>query len=108
MYHQPLTIPFANLPVIQITDSSRNEYTGNYRFKKDDPTLVTVNVKEEKLLMTIATEPAFELLPVGKDFFKIPAVFRVSGCLVKAKWRRLLKWNKTANTAEGLRLKAQG
>jgi CubicO group peptidase (beta-lactamase class C family) len=70
MYHQPLTTPFAGLPVIQITDSIRRAYAGNYRFKKDDPALVTVNVKDEKLLMTIATEPAFELLPVGKDVFK--------------------------------------
>jgi hypothetical protein len=70
MYHQPLSTPFAMLPVIQVTDSIRREYAGNYRFKKDDPTLVTVNVKDDKLLMTIATEPVFELLPVGKDVFK--------------------------------------
>jgi hypothetical protein len=70
MYHQPLTTPFAGLPVIPITDSLRREYSGNYRFKKDDPALVTVNVKDEKLLMTIAAEPTFELLPVGKDVFK--------------------------------------
>ena len=70
MYHQPLSTPFARLPVIQITDSIRKEYAGNYRFKKDDPTLVTVNVKDDKLIMTIAAEPAFELLPVAKDVFK--------------------------------------
>lgn len=70
MYHQPLSTTFAGLPVIPITDSIRREYTGSYRLKKDDPTQVVVNVKDDKLLMTIATEPAFELLPVGKDVFK--------------------------------------
>lgn len=70
LYHQPLPPSFAELPVIQITDSLKREYAGDYRFKKDDPTLVTVKVMDDKLLMTIAAEPAFEILPVAKDVFK--------------------------------------
>jgi CubicO group peptidase (beta-lactamase class C family) len=70
MFHQPLPPAFANLPVIQMADSAKRDYEGVYRFKKEDATQVTVNVKDDKLLMTIAADPAFELLPVGKDVFK--------------------------------------
>ncbi|HUP11577.1 MAG TPA: hypothetical protein VM187_05185 [Niastella sp.] len=70
MCHQPLPPAFSNLPVIQLAGSAKKDYEGAYRFKKDDPTLVTVNVKGSKVLMKIATDTAFELLPVGKDIFK--------------------------------------
>ena len=70
LYHQPLPPSFANLPVIQMADSAKRTYEGVYRFRKEDSIQVTVNVKDDKLLMTIAAEPAFELLLVGKDVFK--------------------------------------
>ena len=70
LYHQPLPPSFADLPVIQMSDSAKKAYEGVYRFRKEDTNQITVNVKDDKLLMTIASQPAIELLPVAKDVFK--------------------------------------
>jgi CubicO group peptidase (beta-lactamase class C family) len=70
LYHQPLPKPFAELPVIPITDSAKKEYAGNYSFKKEGAPQVTVYIKEDKLMMTIVSNPAIEILPVFKDVFK--------------------------------------
>lgn len=70
LYHQPLTPSFADLPVLQIPVTAKQEYEGIYRFKKEDTLQVTVQVKDEKLLLTIASNAPIEILPVGKDVFK--------------------------------------
>lgn len=70
LYHQPLPPSFADLPVIQMADSAKRAYEGVYRFRKEDTNQVTVNVKDDRLMMTIASQPAIELLPVAKDVFK--------------------------------------
>ncbi|HEY1202679.1 MAG TPA: serine hydrolase, partial [Niastella sp.] len=70
LYHQPLPPSFAELPVIQMADSAKKAYEGVYRFRKEDTNQITVNVQDDKLLMTIAAQPATELLPVAKDVFR--------------------------------------
>ena len=70
LYHQPLPPTFANLPVIKMADSAKKAYEGVYRFRKEDTNQITVNVKDDRLMMTIASQPAIELLPVAKDVFK--------------------------------------
>jgi CubicO group peptidase (beta-lactamase class C family) len=70
LYHQPLPKPFAEQPVIQLADSIKKEYTGNYKFRKEDSLQVTVYIKDNSLFMTVGNQPAFEILPVFKDVFK--------------------------------------
>ena len=70
LYHQPLSKSFAEQPVMKMTDSSKKEYTGIYKFRKEDSAQVTVYLKDNNLFMTIANQPAFEMQPVYKDLFK--------------------------------------
>jgi len=70
LYHQPLPKPFADLPVINLTDSIKHEYTGVYKFRKEDSVSATISLRDGHLFLTITTQPAVEILPVFKDVFK--------------------------------------
>jgi CubicO group peptidase (beta-lactamase class C family) len=70
MYHQPLTKPFADQPVIQLPESVKKEYTGVYKWRKEDTVQATVYLKDSSLFMTLGNQPAFEIQPVFKDVFK--------------------------------------
>ena len=70
LYHQPLPKPFGEQPVVQLADSVKKDYTGIYKFRKEDSAQVTVYVKDNSLFMTLASQPAIEILPVFKDIFK--------------------------------------
>jgi CubicO group peptidase (beta-lactamase class C family) len=70
VYHQPLTKSFADQPVIQLTEEVKKEYTGTYKWKKEDTVQAVVYLKDSNLFMTLGNQPAFEILPVFKDVFK--------------------------------------
>jgi CubicO group peptidase (beta-lactamase class C family) len=70
LYHQPLTKPFADQPVIQLTEDVKKEYPGIYKWRKEDTVQATVYLKDSSLFMTLGNQPAFEMLPVFKDVFK--------------------------------------
>jgi hypothetical protein len=70
LYHQPLARSFAQQPVIQLTERVKKEYTGIYKFRKEDTVQATVYLKDSSLFMTLGNQPAFEILPVFKDVFK--------------------------------------
>jgi len=70
LYHQPLPKPFADLPVINLTDSIKQEYTGVYKFRKEDSVSATISLRDTHLFLTITTQPAVEIFPVFKDVFK--------------------------------------
>jgi CubicO group peptidase (beta-lactamase class C family) len=70
MYHQPLTKPFADQPVIQLTEDVKKEYIGIYKWRKEDTVQATVYLKDNRLFMSLGNQPAFEILPVFKDVFK--------------------------------------
>jgi CubicO group peptidase (beta-lactamase class C family) len=70
LYHQRLTRPFAEQPVLHLSEEVKNNYTGIYKFRKEDSVQVTVFMKDSSLFMTLANQPAFEILPVFKDVFR--------------------------------------
>jgi CubicO group peptidase (beta-lactamase class C family) len=70
IYHQPLPKAFADLPVINLPDSVKKEYTGVYKFRKEDSASATISLRDSRLFLTITTQPEVELLPVYKDVFK--------------------------------------
>jgi CubicO group peptidase (beta-lactamase class C family) len=71
LYHQPLTTAFANLPVISIPDSVKQEYTGIYKFRKEDSVQVAIRLSDTHLFITVANQLEVEILPVFKDVFKV-------------------------------------
>ena len=70
LYQQPLSRSFANTPVLQLAEAIKKEYTGIYKFRKEDSSQIAVYMKDSSLFMTIGSQPAFEILPVFKDVFK--------------------------------------
>ena len=51
-------------------DSVKKEYTGIYKFRKEDSVQVVVSITGPGLLVNIPGQAAFEILPVNKNQFK--------------------------------------
>jgi hypothetical protein len=67
---QPLSIPFSAQPVISLPDSLLKEFTGIYQYGTTDSTIVTVRLPGKHLSVTLYGQPAFEILPIGRNQFK--------------------------------------
>jgi CubicO group peptidase (beta-lactamase class C family) len=70
LYHQPLPKAFADLPVINLPDSVKQEYTGVYKFRKEDSVQAVISLKNDHLFITLGNQHEFEIFPVFKDVFK--------------------------------------
>lgn len=70
LYHQPLAKSFADRPAIHLSDSIKKEYTGIYKFRKEDSVQVKVYMKDSSLFMAVSNQPSFEIFPVFKDVFR--------------------------------------
>ena len=70
LYHQPLARSFANLPVINMPDSMKKEFTGIYKFRKEDSAQVLVRLQESHLYLQIPGKEEQQLQPVKRNVFR--------------------------------------
>jgi CubicO group peptidase (beta-lactamase class C family) len=69
-YDQPFSKSFADQPVLQLPDSLKKEYTGIYKFKKEDSEVVSVLLQDTDLYIAVPGKAAVKILPVNKNAFK--------------------------------------
>ncbi|WP_440133855.1 hypothetical protein [Chitinophaga sancti] len=70
LYHQPLARAFADLPVINMPDSIKKEFTGLYKFRKEDSTQVQVHLQDSNLYIHIPGNKEQPLQLVKRNVFR--------------------------------------
>jgi hypothetical protein len=70
LYHQPLAMSFTDLPVINMPDSMRKEFTGIYKFRKEDSTQVQVHLQDSNLYIQIPGNKEQPLQLVKRNVFR--------------------------------------
>jgi hypothetical protein len=74
VYHQPFSKSFADQPAINMPDSLKKEYTGVYKFRKEDSVQVMVRLQDADLFIIIPGKQELKMLPLNKNVFKSGAV----------------------------------
>jgi CubicO group peptidase (beta-lactamase class C family) len=74
VYQQPFSKSFADQPAINMPDSLKKEYTGVYKFRKEDSVQVMVRLQDADLFIIIPGKQELKMLPLNKNVFKSGAV----------------------------------
>jgi CubicO group peptidase (beta-lactamase class C family) len=70
LYHQPLTKSFADWPVLHMPDSLKKEFTGIYKFRKEDSVQVLVRLQDSNLFIQIPGNQEQPLELVKRNVFR--------------------------------------
>jgi CubicO group peptidase (beta-lactamase class C family) len=68
LFHQPFAKSFVDLPVVNMPDSMKKEFTGVYKYRQEDSVLV--RLEDNKLYIQIPGNPEQPLQPVKRNVFR--------------------------------------